>query len=85
MGIQTRHNRRPARSAHRLGDVRVLENERPISDAVQIRRFDPIVAVASERILALLVGEDDENVWPIGGVGSSCHGALRVLRAVVVD
>ena len=67
--IQASHDACTARSANRLRYVSVLKHEPVIGDPVEVRRLDPIVPVARQRVLTLLIGQDEEDVRPACSVG----------------
>ena len=64
------HEHRPARqtggAGHRALDVRLIENEAAVDDAIHVGRLDVRVAQRAEGVRPLVVGEDEKNVRPLG-------------------
>ena len=56
------HERCPGGRANRLGDVGPLKNYRFIGEFVQVRRMNFRVSVTLQRVGALLIGQEDDEV-----------------------
>ena len=66
--------RRACRNADRAGAIGGAEAGAACGEAIQIRRFDERMSVAAERLRAVLVGHDDQEIlrWTVHG---GAHGA----------
>ena len=68
-GIGAGHQRGTGNAADGLR-VKSLEHQPARRHAIQVRGFDRLGAEASEVLVALVIGEDDDDVGPrCGGVG----------------
>jgi hypothetical protein len=61
------------RRAAAAGVVTLREPQAAGREAIEVRRAN-LAAVAAEIRPTQVVGEDDENVWPVGGRWIACHG-----------
>ncbi len=73
LGMQAAEQGAARRDAHRAGNVTAVEVRPPRREGVEVGRLDHPVAVDPERVVALLVGGDEENV----GAFRSGHGGVR--------
>ena len=64
--IQSRHQRRPSRTAERRRAKRVVEANALACEAVDVRGLDDCVAGRSKRRVMQLVGNDQQDVRPLG-------------------
>ena len=60
--VESREDAGPVRARHRIGRDRIVEGDRPARHGIQIRRLYGILVHVSDRLLAPLVGEDEEYV-----------------------
>ena len=68
--IESGDDRSPRGSAYRLSDVGSLEDEAAVCQRVQARHIDPVVAVAAQGVVPLLVAENEHYVRTVRHVGS---------------
>ena len=65
-GIRTRHQRGPRNTANRLG-IKIGELQPLLGHAVDVRRFDLLRTKTPQIFIALIVGENENNVRLLPG------------------
>ena len=69
LAVAAGHERRARRGADRLRDVEAGEARSLGRQAIEIRRLECLCAKAADVAVALIVGEDEDDV---GGRGAAC-------------
>ena len=64
MAVLARENHRPARPADGVGDVAIVEPHPFMGETVDIWCLVDPRAVGADRLIGVIVGEDEENVRP---------------------
>ena len=73
-GVATRHERGATRGTDFGGGIELREAQAFGGHAIQVRRLDGRMAVATEVTVTEVVGQDDDDVRLRGGVGSEGEG-----------
>ena len=63
MAVLARLNHRPTRPANAVGDIAIVESHAFLRNAIEVRRFIDFAAVARQRLVRVIVGEDEQDVW----------------------
>ena len=66
VAVHPRQNARAGRSAYRIRRVDAVELDSVFRERVHVRRLVDLAAVARHRMCAVVVGEDEEHVQPLG-------------------
>jgi len=72
--VELRARRCADRRPIRTGDISVAENGTALRKAIEVRRFQIRMAKVAEGIRTMIVGYDDDHIWP-GWSRSRCDGA----------
>lgn len=71
-GIAASHQRRPGRPAYCLG-IKMGESNTFLGHPIDVGRSDRRGAKAAEILVTLVIGENNDEVWLAGKLGTSRH------------